>query len=393
MTPVPKPRLVARGASMAARIHLKRSATLPGITPQSSWHRVLRLVWRRGSALLPAPSLRVWVQQFLLHMAPCLSQQFFMTLAPKVYSMLRLVAWPEGMRSSASPAPSPQHGRNLHNDLTPLRSDALQVPLANEPQLLDANAKSSMVSRLSGITQRMRSSQFERHADWQQGLHTGLLQHRRRIALRDANLLDAGETRREQRLRAPAARLPRRIRDRSPWVPAARAPTARGLGSEVTSSVAGSWTHRWHAVSVGLASRHAHWRVTAAQSCGTDPRPTGWLAITGQRSGRRGVSVEAGISAQARERSIRPVPLTWRRTSESAAVRDDDGIAVPQRVSLSHLSPDRTFEVSQRELRAPLNERQIAERVLDPALVDRLSDHIMRTLERRARIERERRGI
>lgn len=143
------------------------------------------------------------------------------------------------------------------------------------------------------------------------------------------------------------------------------------------------------------SSRFASYRRSAALPISS--------AVAPERS-RRSVGVPEIPSPLSHRRRTRPAPdsplpeLTWRAAAPAAT----DASASRQRadVQASHTIPARSYADIADE-RARASERRTAsERAkptrlsdLDPTLVDRLADDVIRRVERRVRIERERRGL
>jgi hypothetical protein len=113
-----------------------------------------------------------------------------------------------------------------------------------------------------------------------------------------------------------------------------------------------------------------------------------------------GASAVRRVAASAPEPAapLKPAPrhleLIWRRPSEasSESVRRPREVAAPPPAQ-GHAVP----AAVQKELDpgAPPGRAAVSQTVmkLDPALVDRLADDVIRRVERRVRIERERRGL
>lgn len=91
----------------------------------------------------------------------------------------------------------------------------------------------------------------------------------------------------------------------------------------------------------------------------------------------------------------RPEKLVWRRALQTPLTSDDDKLGaepsepVGRTQSRSHPGLESSVGV------APLLERAVATQVakLDPGVLDRLTDDVIRRVEQRMRIERERRGL
>jgi hypothetical protein len=88
-----------------------------------------------------------------------------------------------------------------------------------------------------------------------------------------------------------------------------------------------------------------------------------------------------------------PEELLWRRANRPATEVPKDEV---HQVASDYFEPTaaRTFQRSEAIDQSPVSERaplQITK--LDPGLLDRLTDDVIRRVEQRARIERQRRGL
>jgi hypothetical protein len=93
--------------------------------------------------------------------------------------------------------------------------------------------------------------------------------------------------------------------------------------------------------------------------------------------------------------SIRPVLLAWRKApagvadaGEGMTVRASSSMPPP---SKAHAAPKNAITETQRRVDVRASDATALR--LDTATVDRVADEVIRRVERRARIERERRGL
>jgi hypothetical protein len=89
-----------------------------------------------------------------------------------------------------------------------------------------------------------------------------------------------------------------------------------------------------------------------------------------------------------------PEELVWRRTNRPAT--EDPNVEPHQVTADSFDRPAvRTFQSQEGVDHSPMSERAAALQItqLDPSFVDRLTDDVIRRVEKRARIERQRRGL
>ena len=115
----------------------------------------------------------------------------------------------------------------------------------------------------------------------------------------------------------------------------------------------------------------------------------------------RSAALEADTPQRRRDAALSPShragspELVWRRAARAETPPADEGLhslgaATVARSAARPLAPRETAPESPAAVTRPAP-RQLAQ--LDPALVDRLADDVIRRIEKRARIERERRGL
>lgn len=94
-------------------------------------------------------------------------------------------------------------------------------------------------------------------------------------------------------------------------------------------------------------------------------------------------------------RLTHPPELVWRALVAGAVGALEERSRVNARLEVPPQSPQIKFPraVTQARASAPQGKDDVRSMLLDPALVDRLADDVIRRVERRIRIERERRGI
>jgi hypothetical protein len=94
-------------------------------------------------------------------------------------------------------------------------------------------------------------------------------------------------------------------------------------------------------------------------------------------------------------RLTRSPELVWRALVAGATSVLEERARVHRRMEVPaqppHIEPPRA--ATQARSSAPRVKDDVRSMLLDPALVDRLADDVIRRVERRIRIERERRGI
>ena len=179
--------------------------------------------------------------------------------------------------------------------------------------------------------------------------------------------------------------------------PAAAALASATSGSLASSALAASASAAPRSLasarSVALASA-AHTRRHFARSHSgllTMKRSAARIHTSTDRISRAARATSAANDAPAHA-PTRPIALTWRMTPDNSASASAGWGAdsLPSqghssRMKLPHTAP------------APITHRELGTVVranaLDPALVDRVADDVMRRMDRRLRIERERRGI
>jgi hypothetical protein len=111
---------------------------------------------------------------------------------------------------------------------------------------------------------------------------------------------------------------------------------------------------------------------------------------------RRAASKAAGSRSHTNEPSLawltRRAELLWRNApvprTDVAIETSDPGASSPRPAARAAAVPEMPPEIATRPARAALQMKDF-----DPALLDRLTDDVIRRVERRVRIERERRGV
>ena len=237
-------------------------------------------------------------------------------------------------------APAPRHASVIHRDT------------------LGARELRSIESHLERVA--MYRSTFERHV---------------REPWRQANRSEprAGDT---IRAATPASRDPGNAAVR--WMPIASLPPRAALASPSTGSRA--------------SPRPVRFRDGARVAPRMAARPG--AVMLARRSGgemRIAPSAPTRNAGETRARAAFPVDLVWRRAEGSA-------VAAPPRSSLAAMSAPtvRSSAAAEPEARHPAGQVAAvapAPAPLEPAVLDRLADDVIRRVERRARIERERRGL
>lgn len=92
--------------------------------------------------------------------------------------------------------------------------------------------------------------------------------------------------------------------------------------------------------------------------------------------------------------SLRSVELVWRKSpTDTAVLKPGEPAGIPLSSLTPPATPGRSPNAARTTAQVLATNAPIGMKALDPALADRLADDVVRRIERRLRIERERRGI